>query len=160
MRKIRKKMETPKNPYDKARLESETKIMGEYGLRRKRELWRAETELRSIRRQAKEIMIHEDEVKKKQVMDKLKRLGIIEKDAGLDDILRLSVRDILDRRLQTFLFRKSIANTPAQARQLITHGHITIGDSRIKYPSYIISKEEEKMLKCAVSPIQEEKKGG
>jgi small subunit ribosomal protein S4 len=83
---------------------------------------------------------------KKQVLEKLQRLGLLSGVAELDTILDLNVKDILDRRLQSVLFRQGLARSMKQARQFITHRHITIGDKEINSPSYLISLEEETSL--------------
>ncbi|MFN3621385.1 MAG: 30S ribosomal protein S4, partial [Nitrososphaerales archaeon] len=77
------------------------------------------------------------------LLNSLAKKGIVSKDATLDDILSLTVENILARRLQTIVWRKGLASTPYQARQLITHRHIAIGDRVITKPSYIVSAEEE-----------------
>jgi len=79
----------------------------------------------------------------------LKKLGVLQETAVLDDVLDLSIEDILERRLQTLVFRKTLTKTVHQSRQLITHGHITIDNRRVTIPSYIVSREEEKTLAYA-----------
>ena len=76
-------------------------------------------------------------------LNKLVNLGLLQKGQGLDDALALTVENILDRRLQTIVFRKGAAKTPRQARQFITHGHLSIEGRRMVYPSYMVPAEEE-----------------
>jgi small subunit ribosomal protein S4 len=78
-----------------------------------------------------------------ELLTKLKKIGVLQETAALDNVLDLSIEDILERRLQTLVFRKSLAKTAYQARQLITHGHVLIGNRRVTIPSYIVSREEE-----------------
>jgi small subunit ribosomal protein S4 len=78
-----------------------------------------------------------------ELLTRLKKLGILNETAVLDNVLDLSIEDLLERRLQTIVFRKGLARTAFQSRQLITHGHITIGNRRVTVPSYTVSKEEE-----------------
>jgi len=78
-----------------------------------------------------------------ELLARLKKLGILPETAVLDDVLDLTIEDILERRLQTIVLRKGLAKTIQQARQLITHGHITIGHQRVKIPGYIVTKLEE-----------------
>jgi small subunit ribosomal protein S4 len=61
----------------------------------------------------------------------------------LDDVLDLTIEDILERRLQTIVLRKGLAKTAQQARQLVTHGHITIEGQRVKIPGYLVTKPQE-----------------
>lgn len=80
--------------------------MREYGLRRKREIWKAESILREYRRRARELAAKKDKEGEKVLLEKLNRLGLLEKNAELDDVLSLSLEKILDRRLQTIVFKK------------------------------------------------------
>jgi small subunit ribosomal protein S4 len=83
------------------------------------------------------------QVLEKQLLSRLSRLGILPETAVLDNVLDLSLEDILERRLQTLVLRKSMARSVYQARQLITHGHIAIGNKRVFSPSYLVLKDEE-----------------
>lgn len=78
-----------------------------------------------------------------QLVGRLKRLGILPENAVLDDVLDLTIEDILERRIQTIVFRKGLAKTIFQARQLTTHGHIAVGDKKVFSPGYLVLKEEE-----------------
>lgn len=143
MRRLRKKYEKPKRIWDKERIEEEKKIIKEYGLRRKKELWRSEAILRKWRRIARELIGKKDEKKEKELIQKLNKLGILNENATLDDVLGLTVKDILERRLQTVILRKGLANSVKHARQLIVHGHVKIDGRKILYPSYLVKKDEE-----------------
>ena len=88
----------------------------------------------------------EREKMENEILTKLKRIGILQETAALDNVLDLTIEDLLERRLQTIIFRKSLAKTSYQARQLITHGHIIIGNRRVTVPSYIVSREEEAQI--------------
>ena len=156
MRRIRRKYKRPKRPWDKATLEKEREIMRKYGLRRKHELWRAEEILRKYRRLARRLAATKDKEKEKILIQKLARLGVLEPTANLDDVLSLTVEDILERRLQTVAFRKGLANTIKQARQFIVHGHVYVNGIRTVYPSYLVNKEEEDKITV---DIKVEKKG-
>ena len=78
-----------------------------------------------------------------ELLTRLKKLGILQETAVLDNVLDLTIEDILERRLQTIVFRKGLARTIFQSRQLITHGHVTIDSRRVTIPGYIVPKEEE-----------------
>ena len=140
-KKFKKKYERPKKPYDKERLESERKVLNEFGLRRKKEIWRAESIVRDYRRRARELQAKTNEIAEKELITRLNRLGIQCKK--LEDVLQIGLDDILSRRLQTLVFKKGIANSMKHSRQLIVHGHVAVDNKKIYWPSYIVEKESE-----------------
>ena len=146
MRKIKKKLKKPRQPWNKERIERENVLMKTYGLRRKREIWKAESILRSMRRRARNLAARRDKVREKILLDKLNKTGLLDKNATLDDVLSLTVENILERRLQTIVTRKKLANTPKQARQLITHGHIVVDGRKSFYPSFLIARHLENKI--------------
>jgi len=155
----RKKYETPKQPWRTERLLEELKIVGEYGLRNKRELWRAASILRKYRKIARSLFVltEEERVKKESVLIRtLYKMGILPENATADDVLRLTVRDILERRLQTIVFRLGLAKTIYHARQLITHRHIAVGDRVVSAPSYLVKRGEEEKIRLLlpIKPVQ------
>ena len=145
----RKKYETPSHPWKQDRIKSENELIKKYGLKNKREIWKAETRLRKYRGQARELLAKigtSDAQSKKesdQLLMHLSRMNILPINSTLDDVLALETESILSRRLQTLTYLKGLANTPDQARQLISHGHIAIGNRRVTIPSYMITKDEE-----------------
>ncbi|MGQ9459937.1 MAG: 30S ribosomal protein S4 [Candidatus Bathyarchaeaceae archaeon] len=156
-KKQRKKYETPRFPWRTDTLETELKLLGQYGLRNKREMWRHRTMLSKFRGIARSLLgmrAEERRKQEKQLLDRLYRLGILPETAVLDDVLDLSLEDILERRLQTLVFRKDLAKSMYQARQLITHGHVAIGGRRISSPSYLVLRDEEAKISYAqTSPL-------
>lgn len=151
-RKIRKKYETPRHPFEGQRIKSENKILSLYGLKNKRELWRAESELRKYRTNARDIQAKlrlgdpKAEKQIRSITGRLSRFGILSENATADDILALNVESFLDRRLQTMVFKKGLARTLGMARQLIVHGHISLGDRKVTIPGYKVQKAEEESL--------------
>lgn len=143
MRKLRRKLKRTRTPWDSSLIEEEKKILKDYGLRRKREILKARAILRNFRRRARALIAERDEVAEGVLLHKLANLGLLKEGQGLDDVLALAVSSVLDRRLQTIVFRKGIARSPRQARQLITHGHISIGGRKMFYPSYLVLVADE-----------------
>lgn len=159
MRKLKKKYKRPKKPWDKERIEEEKKLMEKYGLRRKREIWRAREILRKFRRRARRLVAEKDKEKEKVLLDKLYRMGLLDKNATLDDVLSLTVEDILERRLQTIVYKLGLAKTPKQARQFIVHGHIAFDGRRTIYPSMLVPRGMESRISFYGKPLVEVKGG-
>lgn len=148
-KKQRKKYETPRFRWRKDILQEELKLLGQYGLRNKHELWRHKTMLSKTRGIARSLIgkTPEERVKmENELLTRLKKLGILEETAVLDNVLDLSIEELLERRFQTIVFRKGLTRTIFQSRQLITHGHVNIGNRCVTVPSYIVSKEEENQV--------------
>lgn len=147
MKRQAKKYIKPFRPWDKTRIEEERKLMNDYGLRRKKELWRMESIIRNYRRIARQLAANPDKEKEKMFLDKLFADGLLKKGADLDDILELNIGDILERRLQTIVMRKNISTTAKQARQFIVHGHIAVNERRVVWPSMLINRAMEDKIK-------------
>jgi small subunit ribosomal protein S4 len=149
-KKPRKKWEGPSHPWRKDVLQQELELVGRYGLRNKRELWIARTFLRRMRAKARALLAlpeGEREARARPLINRLYRLGLLQSsEASLSDILRLTVEDVLERRLQTIVYRKGLARSLYHARQLIVHGHIAIGNRRVRSPGYLVSRDEEPLV--------------
>ncbi len=146
--KARKKYRGPSHPWEKIRIDQEKIIKEEYGLKNKQEIWKNTSKVANLNANAKRIIARrsfDEQAKKeeKQVLDKLHRQGIIEKDAKLEDVLGLNVNKFLDRRLQTFVKRLGFTGSIKQARQFITHGHVIVNDRKVTIPSYMVTREDE-----------------
>jgi len=149
-KKARKQYSRPRSPWRADQLAQELYLLGTFGLRNKRELWKAETQLSSIRKQARTLLAATEAVRlreEKKLLDSLRRRGLIREGATLDDILSLTVEDVLSRRLQSMVFKKGMALSPLHARQLISHGHVAVGERRITVPGYEVGFEEEGAVK-------------
>jgi len=155
-KKQRRKYETPRFPWRTDVLQAELKLLGQYGLRNKRELWRHKTMLSKYRGIARFILgmpEEEGEKLKIQLLNRLNRLGILPETTALDNVLDLAIEDILERRLQSLVFNKGLAKSVHQARQLITHGHIAIAGKKVTSPSYLVLRIEETHVDYAPSSI-------
>ncbi|WP_256545369.1 30S ribosomal protein S4 [Halobellus inordinatus] len=144
-----KRYETPNHPYQGERIAQEGDLLGRYGLKNKEELWRAQSELRNYRREARRLIgeaqgdLEEAEAAGAEFLTRLRRYGILSEDDDISRVLGLDVTDILERRLQTVAYRKGLASTPKQARQFIVHGHVVVGDARVSRPSKKVEVAEE-----------------
>ncbi len=160
--KNHKQYQTPKRPFELSRIEEETRLVIEYGLRNKREVWIAKSALRRYRKAARDIIALQSagasaeaiDRKRNELIGHLNRIGVLSRDAGIDDVLSLRVEQQLDRRLQTLVYRHGFARSPKQARQFITHGHISINGRRITVPGYIVSAaDQESITYSGSSPL-------
>lgn len=153
----RKSYVTPRHPWRSDQLEVELRLLGEYGLRNKRELWRYKTMLSEVRGIARSLL-GQSEAERSHVeheyLAKLSRIGVLSESASIDEVLDLDIRDLLERRLQTMVFKRGLAKTLFQARQLVSHGHVSIGGKIVSIPGYMVSREDEQKIKYfAQSPL-------
>jgi len=135
-------------------LAEELEFLGKYGLRNKREFWKMRTMLgnwRRIARQSRTLSKERAAEVQDTLSKKLIRLGVVGPEARFEDVLSLTVEDLLKRRLQTIVFEKGFAKTIYQARQFIVHGHIQVVGKKIDAPSYIVKREEEDFIGYAPS---------
>ncbi len=146
MRNLRKKFTKPRKPWVMEQLEELKALKSEYGLSTTKEIFIAREKLRGFRSRARQLIAIANEAEKKLLVDKLVKLGMLKAGAGLDDVLALDVKSVLERRLQTLVFKRGMASSIKQARQLIVHGRVSVGGVRTKYPSYIVTSEEEALI--------------
>jgi small subunit ribosomal protein S4 len=145
-KKPRKTWSGPRHPWRKEVLMEESRLLGLYGLRNKRELWKAASIVRYFRHRARALLAAPPDVREREekaLIGKLIKLGLLREGAKLDNVLDLRVEDLLERRLQTLVYRKGLARTMYEARQLIAHGHIAIKGRRIRSPGYLVTVDEE-----------------
>ncbi len=148
----RRAWKKPKRPLNYDLKMEELKTLGTFGLKTKRELWKAHTELSRLRHQARSLLALRQEVREKEepiLMQSLSKVGLVEENSTLDDVLNLQVNDLLSRRLQTVVLKKLSFKTPYQARQAVIHGHIMSGDRKVNVPSYVVGMTEEKDVHLA-----------
>jgi len=146
MKRKHKLYSRPKRPFDKARIEEEKLIKEEFGLKNKKEIWKAEAKIRVMRTKAKGLITAAEEEKKK-LYDSLNKKGM--KVNSIADVLGLEKKNYLERRLQTIVYRKRLASTILLARQLIVHKKVLVAGKVINVPSYIVpvSLENEIQIK-------------
>ena len=136
----------PKRPLNYNLMMDELKTLGTFGLKTKRELWKARTNLSKLRHQARSLLALRQEIRKEKepvLINSLSKIGLVDKNSTLDAVLNLQVTDLLSRRLQTIVQRKLYFKTPYHARQAIVHGHVMIDDRIVTIPSYVVKIDEE-----------------
>ncbi|QQG38558.1 MAG: 30S ribosomal protein S4 [Candidatus Woesearchaeota archaeon] len=144
-RKHRKKYKTPKHPWEAVRLEEEGKLVEDFGLVKKKEIWKMAFILKKSKEQAKHLIANattQGAKEKEQLLARLSKLNLLQA-TSLDKVLDLTIRDVLERRLQTFVYRKGLAKSMKQSRQFILHGHIAINGRKMTVPSYLVKGDEE-----------------
>ena len=148
-RRLKKKYKKPAHPFQKERIKEELVFLGRFGRRNKREFWKSRTMLgnwRGIARQSRTLPKEKSLNVQQTLITKLKRLGILGPEAEFEDVLHLTVEDVLKRRLQSLVYEKGLASTIYQARQYIVHGHIQVRNKKVNAPSYIVKKDEEDLI--------------
>ena len=148
MKRKHKRYSKPKRPFDKERIEEEAIIKKEFGLKNKKEIWKAEARIKSIREKAKKLISAGSE-EQKALFDRLKKIGL--NINSIADVLSLGKKDYLNRRLQTLVLKKRLAKTQRNARQLITHRKILVGEKVVDSPSYIVPIEVENKILLKVN---------
>ncbi len=150
----KKKYETPLHPWQRSRMEEETKILKEFGLKNKTEIWKLRTKWREWARLAKKLAsLHtkQSEVEKKQLLEKLHKFGLVEENATVNDVLAIELRDLFMRRLQSVVVKCKLARSMKQARQFIVHKHILVNGKTMTTPSYLVSIVEENKVTFGVT---------
>merc|ERR1712066_37847 len=146
----------PKRPFEKERLDGEMKIVGEYGLKNKREVWRVQYALAKIRSSARALLTldEKDETRLFQgeaLLRRMTRLGLLlESERKLDYVLGLTAAKIMERRLQTKVFKLGLAKSIHHARTLIRQRHIRVGKQICNIPSFLVRLDSEKHIDFAL----------
>mmetsp|Transcript_52740 Transcript_52740/g.97623 ORF Transcript_52740/g.97623 Transcript_52740/m.97623 type:complete len:193 (-) Transcript_52740:65-643(-) len=147
----------PKRPFEKERLDGEMKIIGEYGLKNKREVWRVQYALAKIRTAARTLLTldEKDETRIFQgeaLLRRMSRLGLLlENERKLDYVLGLTAAKIMERRLQTKVFKLGLAKSIHHARVLIRQRHIRVGKQIVNVPSFLVRLDSEKHIDFALT---------
>ena len=146
MRRAKPRYKAPRKPWESKRIKEENVIVKGYGLVNKREIWKTADKLRNWREQAKNVasLIGEAKDKRKKILiDSLAKFGVIDANADTDLVLALTLKDLLERRLQTIIYRKGLAITVKQARQFIVHNKVLVNGRKINAPSYMVKVNDD-----------------
>ncbi|KAJ6803931.1 uncharacterized protein M6B38_187530 [Iris pallida] len=125
-----KTFKKPRRPYEKERLDAELKLVREYGLRAKCELWRVQYALRRIRNAVRELLTLDEKNPKRifegeALLRRMYRYGLLDETQGqgkLDYVLALTVENFLERRLQTLVFKSSPSTMTGYSLGSVTLG--------------------------------------
>lgn len=144
IKRKRKLYARPRKLFNSERINAENVIKNEYGLKNKREIWKAKSIVSTFRRRAKNLISSSAE-EQQAFFNKMNKLGF--NITSISDALALTEKDLLNRRLQTIVHKKGLAATVKQARQLIVHKNVLVDDAAVSAPSFWVTKElEEKII--------------
>jgi len=143
-RKQRRKYSTPKHLF-KGR-EGETELIASYGLKNAKELWKAKSEVSRIRGLARKLLAERNERAEADLMGFVKNLALLPKEGKLEDVLAITVEKVLDRRLQTIVYKRGLTTSIKQARQEIVHGHVAVDGKRMNSPAHLTTLEEAEKI--------------
>ena len=155
----RKTSKTPRKPFDKARLDNELRIVGTYGLRNKREIWRVQLTLAKLRKAARELLTLQENDQRRifqgdALIRRIVRLGLLkENERKLDYVLGLTVNQFMERRLQTLVANRKLANSIHHARVLIGQRHIAVGKQLVNIPSFMVRVSSEQHIQIAPTSV-------
>ncbi len=136
--------------------EGEKALIASYGLKNAKELWKAKSEVARIRALARKLLARPDEKMAEDILNRLKKTGMLKKDSKLEDVLGLTVESALDRRLQTQVYKKGLTHTIKQARQAIVHGHVSVNGGRMTAPGHLTTLQESESIEYyAGSPMKD-----
>jgi small subunit ribosomal protein S4 len=159
IRRQHKRYTAPRNLFDKSRIDEENLLVKKYGLKNKREIWKADFFVNKLRNNAKKLITAGSE-SQQIFLSRVAEKGLVKKNAQIDDVLALTKEAVLERRLQTIVFKKKLARTAKEARQLIVHRHVKIKGNFVTIPSYFVNLNDEEAVSVErkAKPLKQEEK--
>jgi small subunit ribosomal protein S9e len=152
-----KTFKKPRRPFEKERLDAELKVVGEFGLRNKRELWRVQMVLSKMRARARDLLTLDDKDARRlfegeALLRRMYKYGFLQEEQNkLDYVLALTPSDVLERRLQTLVFKLGLAKSIHHARVLIRQRHIRVGKQIVNVPSFLVRVDSQKHVDFALN---------
>ena len=139
--------------FEKERIDSEVKLCGEYGLKNKTEIWRTQLVLSKMRKRARELLTLDEHDERRifegqALLNRMFKWGLLnkEKENALDYVLAVTLHKMLERRLQTKVFKLKLANSIHHARVLIKGRHISVNGKIVNVPSYMVTVDNENKI--------------
>merc|ERR1712147_437649 len=139
------------------RLDGELKILGQFGLKNKREIWRVRLALAKLRATARTLLTKDEKdpariFEGQALMRRMIRYGILDEDKQrLDYVLGLKLENFMERRLQTLVFKRGLAKSIHHARVLIKQRHIRVGRQIVTVPSFMVRVESQPHIAFALT---------
>merc|ERR1712178_582329 len=157
LRNFSKTSKPPRRPFEKERLDSELKLIGQFGLKNKREIWRVRLALAKIRATARTLLTKDEKDPQRifegqALMRRMIRYGILDEDKQrLDYVLELKVENVMERRLQTLVFKRGLAKSIQHARVLSRQRHIRVGRQIVNVPSFMVRVESQPHIEFSLN---------
>lgn len=155
----KKTSKTPRKPFDKERLMGELHVIGKYGLRCKREVWRVQLTLAKLRKAARELLTLDERDTRRlfegdALIRRIVKLGLLkEGQKKLDYVLGLTLEQFLERRLQTVVQQKGLAQSIHHSRVVIRQRHIAVGKQMVNIPSFMVRTSSQNYINYAPQSV-------